>query len=62
MEDNSELIKLLFAELVSELGGVVRLDSQKIMDNVNKKKFKEIGISMEGPIAVVEVFEDEDEN
>lgn len=61
MEDNNELIKILFIELVEELGGIVKLDAIKITKDVKENKFKSIGVRVEDGVAIVEVF-DEDEN
>jgi hypothetical protein len=59
--DNDALIRVLFAELIDELGGIVRLDAIKILADIKENKFKEIGLRIEGDVATVEVF-DEDEN
>lgn len=59
-QDNNEIIRVLFAELVDELGGVVKLDATKILSNIKENKFKQIGLRVEGDVAIVEVF-DEDE-
>jgi hypothetical protein len=56
-DDNNEIIRVLFAELVDELGGVVKLDATKILNNVKENKFKQIGLRIEGEVAIVEVFE-----
>jgi len=61
MEDNNELIKILLAELVDELGGVVKLDATKILNNMKNNKFKEIGLSVEGDVAIVEVFDENED-
>jgi hypothetical protein len=58
MKDNSDLIRVLFAELVEELGGIVKLDANKILENVKQNKFKSIGIRVEGTEAIVEVFDE----
>jgi len=62
MQDNNDLIRILLAELVEELGGIVKLDANKILNDVKTNKLKSIGIRVEGEEAIVEVFEDEDEN
>lgn len=61
MEDNNELIRILLAELVDELGGIVKLDATKILSNIKENRFKEIGLRVDGDVAIIEVFE-ENEN
>lgn len=60
MEDE-ELLKILFAELIEELGGVVELDANKVLTDIKQGRFKRIGIAIKENIVYLEVF-DEDEN
>lgn len=61
MEDNNDLIKILFMELVEELGGIVKLDANVVINKVKVNKLKSIGVRVENEEIIVEVF-DEDEN
>jgi hypothetical protein len=61
VEDNNDLIKVLFAELVCELGGIAKLDSRNILNNIKANRIKSIGIRVEEDDVIVEVF-DEDED
>ena len=61
MEDDNDLIRVLFAELVDELGGIVKLDANKIVKDARENRFKKIAVRVEDGVAIVEVF-DEDEN
>lgn len=60
MEDN-DLIRVLFAELVDELGGIVKLDASKLAEDSKQNKFKKIAVSVNDGVVTVEVF-DEDES
>lgn len=60
MVDNNELVQLLFAELVSELGGTVKLDALTVMDSINSGRLKQIGISIEEDEITIEVFEQDE--
>jgi predicted negative regulator of RcsB-dependent stress response len=60
MEDNNELIKILLAELVIELGGTAKLNATKILTDIKENKFKEIGLRIDGDVAIIEVFEQND--
>lgn len=58
MEDDKDLSKILLAELIEELGGVVRLDATKILVDLKEGKFKEIGLKIENGVAILEVFDE----
>lgn len=61
MENNDDLIRVLFAELVDELGGIVKLDARKLAEDAKKNKFKKIAVRSQDGVVIVEVF-DEDES
>jgi len=61
MEEN-DLIRFILAELIAEMGGMVQLDAERLLDKVRKEEFKEIGIRIEGEKVIAEVFSiDEDQ-
>lgn len=57
MEAEKDISKILLAELIEELGGVVRLDATKVLRDLKENKFKEIGIRLEDGVAILEVFD-----
>lgn len=57
MEDN-DLIRVLFAELVDELGGIVKLDAKKLAEDARQNKFKQIAVRVDDGVVTVEVFEE----
>jgi hypothetical protein len=61
MENNNDLMRVLLAELVDELGGIVKLDASKILANAKKNKFKRIGLRIDGNDAIIEVFDEDEE-
>lgn len=60
MEDD-DLIRVLFAELVDDLGGIVKLDAKKLAEDAKQNKFKQIAVRVDDGVVTVEVF-DEDES
>jgi hypothetical protein len=63
MEDyDNDLIRVVLAELVEDLGGIVKLDAKKILNKARVNKFKQIRMTVNGDEAIVEIFDDEDEN
>jgi hypothetical protein len=61
MNDNNDLMRILFAELIEELGGIVKLDACKIKNTIENRQLKSIGIKIDNNVVIVEVF-DEDED
>ena len=57
MEDNTELVTIILAELIEEMGGVVRLDATKILADLKAERFKEITMRLEEGVAILEVFD-----
>ncbi len=57
MEDNTELVTIILAELIEEMGGIVRLDATKILADLKDEKFKEITMRLEEGVAILEVFD-----
>lgn len=57
MEDNTELVIIILAELIESMGGVVQLDATKILADLKDGRFKEITMRLVEGVAILEVFD-----
>lgn len=55
-EDDINKMKLILAELVHQMGGVVELDATKLVENIKSNELKDLGIRLENGKVIVEVF------
>lgn len=55
-----DLIRVLLAQIVEDMGGIVKLDAGKILEKARNNEFKQIALRIKGEVAIVEIV-DEDE-
>lgn len=58
MEDSTELVTIILAELIEEMGGIVKLDATKILADLKNDRLKEIRMRLEDGVAILEVFDE----
>lgn len=58
MDDVNNLIPFILAQLIDEIGGLVELDGEQLMESVKSGKYKQFGISIKNKKVIVEIIDE----
>jgi hypothetical protein len=58
MQYDNDMIRILLIELVDQIGGIVKLDTKKVLRDLKEDKIKGIAVSINGDEVIVEVIDE----